>query len=68
MANNMSDAQRRKAGRSHFDYIRELLERDGDKATINLHADHMRSLLSVHVNEGRRIGAFCGAERLDGHG
>lgn len=44
---NMTTAERREAGRSHFEYMRELLERDGDAAKLSLHADHMRSLLTA---------------------
>lgn len=43
----MTNEQHREAGRSHLEHIRELLERDGDKALLELHADHMRSLLAA---------------------
>lgn len=42
----LSHADHREAGKSHLNYFRELLERDGEKATVSLHADHMRSLLA----------------------
>lgn len=42
----LSHNDHREAGKSHLEYFRELLERDGDKATISLHADHLKSLLA----------------------
>ncbi|MBR0845229.1 hypothetical protein JQ607_34005 [Bradyrhizobium liaoningense] len=44
MATNLSDNDHREIGAHIFEYIQELLAKDGDKATITLHADHMRSL------------------------
>lgn len=46
MAMKFTDEERREAGRSHLEYMRELLSKQGDKAKIDLHADHMRSLLA----------------------
>ncbi|WP_440640381.1 hypothetical protein ACSHT2_03375 [Bradyrhizobium sp. PUT101] len=43
----MTTKQKQEAGKSHLTYFRELLKRDGDKATITLHADHLRSLLAA---------------------
>lgn len=43
----MSDTDQREAGLSHLTYMRELLETHGDEAKIELHADHMRSLLAA---------------------
>lgn len=37
----------REAGRSHLDYMHELLEKHGDQARLELHADHMRSLIAT---------------------
>jgi hypothetical protein len=42
----------REAGTHLFEYFRELLARDGDKAEIKLHCDHMRSLLTFAPDEG----------------
>jgi hypothetical protein len=47
MATKLNDNEHREAGANLFTYMRELLERDGDKASIPLHADHMRSLLAT---------------------
>lgn len=43
----MTQEEHREAGQSHFEYMRELLQRDGDKATLHLHAAQMRSLLAA---------------------
>ncbi|WFU62697.1 hypothetical protein [Bradyrhizobium brasilense] len=43
----LTHEEHREAGQSHLEYMRELLERDGDKATLRLHAAHMRSLLAA---------------------
>jgi len=43
----MTNEERREAGLSHIEYMRELLAKHGDSATLNLHADHMRSLLAA---------------------
>jgi len=43
----MTTEQKREAGNSHLKYFRELLKRGGDKATITLHAAHMRSLIAA---------------------
>jgi hypothetical protein len=42
---NITDDDHREAGRNVFAYMRELLEREGDKAEIELHHAHMQSLL-----------------------
>ena len=47
MAANMTQEQHREAGLSHLEYMRELLANDGDNAKLELHADHLRSLLSL---------------------
>jgi hypothetical protein len=47
MAAKLSDDDHRESGLSHLDYFRELIQRDGDNAIANLHADHLRSLLSL---------------------
>ena len=47
MATKMTNEQHREAGHSHLEYMRELLAKHGDSATLNLHADHMRSLLAA---------------------
>ncbi|MCK1306246.1 hypothetical protein [Bradyrhizobium sp. 45] len=46
MAAKMSDNDHREAGKSHLEYMRELLSKHGDEAKIDLHAGHMRSLLA----------------------
>ncbi|MCD9825333.1 hypothetical protein [Bradyrhizobium japonicum] len=43
----LTHEQYREAGIAHLQYMRELLERDGEKATLHLHAAHMRSLLAA---------------------
>jgi len=43
----MTNEQQREAGISHIDYMRELLEKHGDEARLELHADHMRSLIAA---------------------
>ena len=43
----MTEANYRAAGRNLYDYFRELLAQDGNNAKVELHADHMRSLLAV---------------------
>ncbi|WP_197086821.1 hypothetical protein [Bradyrhizobium sp. LTSPM299] len=47
MATAFTDEQRREAGLSHLDYMRELLEKHGDDAKLELHSDHLRSLLAA---------------------
>lgn len=42
---NMTETERREAGRAIFGYARELLNEHGDGAELKLHADHIRSLL-----------------------
>jgi hypothetical protein len=42
----LSHNDHREAGNSHLEYMRELLSKHGDEAKIDLHADHMRSLLA----------------------
>ncbi|UGX97122.1 hypothetical protein G6321_00019110 [Bradyrhizobium barranii subsp. barranii] len=42
----LSHNAHREAGKSHLEYMRELLSKQGDDAKIDLHADHMRSLLA----------------------
>ncbi|MET4721659.1 hypothetical protein ABIF63_005765 [Bradyrhizobium japonicum] len=42
----MTHEDHRESGKSHLEYFRELLERDGDKATVSLHADQLKSLLA----------------------
>ena len=49
MATKLSDNDHREAGANLFEYMQELLAQDGDKATISLHADHMRSLDSFII-------------------
>ena len=44
MATKLTDTEHREAGAAIFDYMHELLAQDGDKATVTLHADHIRSL------------------------
>lgn len=44
MATKLSDNEHREIGAHIFEYMQELLAQDGDKATIILHADHIRSL------------------------
>ncbi|MBN9147177.1 MULTISPECIES: hypothetical protein [unclassified Nitrobacter] len=43
----MTNEEYRKAGLSHLEYFRELLERNGDEASLALHADHLRALLAA---------------------
>ncbi|MCD9295075.1 hypothetical protein LUI11_14700 [Bradyrhizobium diazoefficiens] len=43
----MTNEQHREAGISHLDHIRELLKKHGDRARLELHADHMRSLIAA---------------------
>lgn len=43
----MTNEQSREAGQSHLEFMRELVAKHGDNATLNLHADHMRSLLAA---------------------
>ncbi|MET4802579.1 hypothetical protein [Bradyrhizobium sp. LB11.1] len=50
---NMTQQEQREAGKSHLNYFRELLEREGDKATVSLHAAHIRSLLAFASPEKR---------------
>lgn len=47
MATKLTHEEHREIGLSHLEYMRELLDRDGDKATLHLHAAHMRSLLAA---------------------
>ncbi|MGY3698209.1 hypothetical protein ACVIGA_008289 [Bradyrhizobium sp. USDA 3240] len=49
MATKLTNEEHREAGLSHLEYMRELLDRDGDKATLHLHAAHMRSLLAAAI-------------------
>lgn len=49
MATKLSGTDHREAGANLFEYMHELLAQDGDKATITLHADHMRSLDSFII-------------------
>lgn len=44
MATKISDNDHREIGAHIFEYMQELLAHNGDKATITLHADHIRSL------------------------
>jgi hypothetical protein len=44
---NMTEAERREAGKSHCEYFKELLAEHGDKATVTMHADQMRSVLAA---------------------
>lgn len=44
MATKLSDNDHREIGAHIFEYMQELLAKDGDKATITLHADQIRSL------------------------
>lgn len=44
MATKLSEDDHRETGAHIFEYMQELLAQDGDKATITLHADQMRSL------------------------
>ncbi|MDH2354487.1 hypothetical protein QCM77_25075 [Bradyrhizobium sp. SSUT18] len=46
MAAKMTNEQHREAGKSHLKYFREVLRRDGDDAKLELHANHIRSLLA----------------------
>ncbi|MET4307708.1 hypothetical protein [Bradyrhizobium sp. RT4b] len=41
----MTKAQYCEAGMSHIEHMRQLLKEHGDSATLNLHADHLRSIL-----------------------
>lgn len=43
---NMTQEDHCEAGMSHLEYMRELLLKHGDNATLNLHADHIRSILA----------------------
>ncbi|WP_262048194.1 hypothetical protein [Bradyrhizobium sp. Bra78] len=43
----MTNEEYRDAGRSHLNYFREVLNRDGDDAKLELHADHLRALLAA---------------------
>lgn len=43
---NMTNEEHREAGKSHLEYMRELLSKHGDEAKIDLHAGHIRSLLA----------------------
>ena len=43
----LTHKEHREAGLSHFEYMRELLKKDGDNAKLELHADQMRSLLAA---------------------
>src|SRR4051812_17704425 len=43
---NMTNEEHCKAGMSHLEYMRELLSKHGDNATLRLHANHMRSILA----------------------
>jgi hypothetical protein len=45
MANDISDDDHREAGANLFEYFRELLNEQGDKAEVKLHHAHMQSLL-----------------------
>jgi hypothetical protein len=47
MAKKMNKEQHRDAGQSHLKHMRELLREHGDDAKLELHADHMRSLLAA---------------------
>ncbi|EIG56107.1 hypothetical protein [Bradyrhizobium sp. WSM1253] len=49
----MTHEQNREAGQSHLEYMRELLAKHGDNASVNLHADHMRSLLAAASPDNR---------------
>ncbi|MEH2485001.1 hypothetical protein [Bradyrhizobium sp. AZCC 2230] len=49
----MTNEQHREAGQSHLEYMRELLAKHGDSATLSLHADHMRSLLAAASHDKR---------------
>lgn len=44
---NMTHEEQRIAGQSHLKYFRELLDRDGDKAQIQVYAAQMRSLIAA---------------------
>lgn len=46
MATKLTNEEHCEAGMSHLEYMRELLSKHGDSATINLHANHMRSILA----------------------
>ncbi|GEC17544.1 hypothetical protein [Nitrobacter winogradskyi] len=43
----MTTEQHQEAGRSHLEYMRELLETQGDDAKLELRACHMRSILAA---------------------
>jgi len=43
----LTHEEHREAGLSHLQYMRELLEKDGDNAKLELRAAHMRSLLAA---------------------
>lgn len=43
----MTTEQHQEAGLSHLDYMRELLEKHGDSAKLELRACHMRSILAA---------------------
>lgn len=47
----LTQEQRRETGQSHLNYMRELLAKHGDAAKLELHADHMRSLIAVATNK-----------------
>ncbi|MET4799083.1 hypothetical protein [Bradyrhizobium sp. LB11.1] len=49
----MTTEQQRAAGKSHLNYFREVLKRDGDDAKLELHADHMRALLASATPDKR---------------
>jgi len=49
----LSHNDHREAGKSHLIYFRELLQRDGEKATVTLHADHLKSLLAFASTDKR---------------
>lgn len=51
MAEQLSDDEHREAGAHIFEYMQELLAKDGDNATIVLHADHMRSLDRLVISQ-----------------
>lgn len=46
-AATMTTEEHRKAGLSHLEYMRELLETQGDDAKLELRACHMRSILAA---------------------
>jgi hypothetical protein len=43
----MTNEQHREAGISHLHYMHELLDKHGDEAKLELHANHMRSLIAA---------------------